>query len=148
MRFVDKGDKIILRDTVKGEERSVGFIEYREHADEGRVVTGVIEALPHLDPYETGAQLLTFLREKYPRPDWSLETEPKWCRAEYLALIQRGIESGLDFYDVIGESVDGPVELTEQWEYAGLASGGSTTKHLPTVSLLPVMEELDGEANE
>lgn len=146
MRFVDKGDKIILRDTIKGEERSVAFIEYREHADENRVVTGVIESLPHLDPYAIGVQLLTFLREKYPRPDWSLETEPKWCRAEYLTMIQRGINEGHDFYDVIGEpvSLEG-LTLTESWKYGPLATEAADSYQPPTTSLWAAMEELDEE---
>lgn len=151
MNIEDRGNKLVLRDTLRGEERTVGFIEYREHADEMRVVTGVIEALPHLDPYATGAQLLTFLREKYPRPDWSLETEPEWCRAEYLALIQRGLENGLDFYDVIGEVVENPVAgqvgFTEEWEFEDLASQGIDTPAIPTTSLWPVMERLDSESD-
>lgn len=104
--IVDLGNKIVVREEVAGQFRSVGFIDYTEVTEDYRVVTGQIESLPHLDPYLTGERLLRFLREKYPRSDWSLDTEETVCRPEYVAMIERGIAEGYDYYDFIGLVAD------------------------------------------
>lgn len=104
--IVDFGDRIIVREEMAGQIRSVGFINYTELTEYKRIVTGQIESLPHLNPYLTGERLLRFLREKYPRPIWSLETEETVCRPEYVAMIERGISEGYDYYDKIGLVAD------------------------------------------
>jgi len=145
MNIEDRGNKLVIRDTLKGEERTVGFMEYREHSDEKRVVIGVTESLPHLDPIDAGIELLTVLREKYPRPDWSLETEPQWCGGIYAAGIAEIESRGYDFFDLVGESVGGTPELTEDWEFYEIIGPAPTPP--ATTSLWPVMEQLDSEAD-
>lgn len=113
-------NKIVLRETISDVNQSVGLLEYQEHTDDKRVVTGPIALLPHLDPITAGIQLVGYLRNKYPRSDgWSLETVPKHCRPEINALIAAAQEQeGFDDYDFIGEVVDAvPKEEWEgQWE--------------------------------
>lgn len=104
--IVDLGDKIVMRGEMSGTVRSVAFIDYTENAEDQRVVTGQLEVLPHLDPYATGDQVVSFLREKYPRPDWSMETQQTVCRPEYVAMIERSISDGNDYYDEIGLIAD------------------------------------------
>jgi len=145
MNIEDRGNKLVLRDTLRGEERTVGFMEYRTHPDEKRVVIGVTESLPHLDPIDTGIEFLTVLREKYPRPDWSLETEPQWCGGNYSAVIAEIESRGHDFFDFVGQTVGGTPTLTEDWDFDGII--GADTKSPATTSLWPVMERLDSEAD-
>lgn len=146
MNIQDRGNKLVLRDTLNGQERTVGFMEYREHSDDKRVVIGVTESLPHLDPIDSGIEFLKVLRAKYPRPDWSLETEPQWCGGNYSAVIAEIESRGHDFFDFVGETVGGTPTLTQDWDFDKLIA--PETVQPATASLWPVLEQLDSEAGE
>lgn len=120
--IMDLENRIVIREEMSGRIRSVAFIEYREEPENQKVITGMIESLPHLDPYLTGERLLRFIREKYPRPDWSMETEATICRPEYVAMIERGVAEGYNYYDFVGvvtNDRDTPLTTAELWLVLG-----------------------------
>lgn len=120
--IIDINNKFVKVEDIEGIEQAVAFIEYREHENEKMVRTGPFGCLPHLDPFYTGVELLTAVREKYPQGEWILETEPAWCaRPEYIYMIQRGIDEGHVFYDEVGEYISDHPGLLEGWEFRDFA---------------------------
>ena len=143
-RFVDLGNKMVLRDDEDGVERSMAFICYHEFPEDKRIITAVYFCMPHLDAYETAAEIMDEMRVKYPYGEWSIETPPEWCgRPEWLVLVKRGIEDGYKHYDVVGEYTEDAVEYELEHEFLAEAFKVAAGEEFPTQIIQDVMQQVD-----
>ena len=148
MNIIDHNNMAVARDTVNGEERTIGVFEYHKDPEAMTVMTGTLLCMPHVDNFETGLALLLFLRNQFPREDgWSLITEPGSCesRPVWQVWIDRAKEMGHDPYDEIGDLTDLTIQATHDWPLGpAVMALDWTNKEFPaTAQIRVLLDQID-----